>query len=144
MTYNPGADLARRYPRWVLRHRPLIGGIPEVLCWRRQVILIERHMSRSARLCAEAHAVAHLDLEHAATLRGVLEAREEHSADLLAARRMVEVRALASTLTLDLPPADLADELGVTSHLLTVRLNHLHPSERALIRRHVARREAVA
>lgn len=143
MTYNPGSDLRDRYPDWVMRHRPLLG-LSEVLCRRRRVILIEREMSRSARLCAEAHAVAHLDLGHADVLDGVLEAREEAAADLLAARRLLPIGLVTSIAVLDLPPAAAAEEAGVTPKFWALRKKRLHPSERAAICRAMARREGAA
>lgn len=141
--YDPGDDLAERYPHWVWRRRDL-QGVPEVLCPRRQVILTDRRLSRVESRCTLAHAVAHLDLGHRAVFDGVVEAREELAADKLAARRLVNIYDLAAIAHEERPTHDLADALRVTVPVLTVRERHLHPSERGYLRRWLSLREMTA
>src|SRR5690242_18573471 len=76
--YDPGADAARRYPDWVIRHRDL-RGVPEVMCPTRKVILLEDTHDRASRRCSLAHAVAHIDLAHAAASH-LLTVRQEVAA----------------------------------------------------------------
>jgi hypothetical protein len=134
--YDPGADLADRYHEWVWRRRDL-RGIPEVLSRAKRVIITDRRLSRVESRCTLAHAVAHLDLEHAAIFDGRSEKREELAADRLAARRLLPFAILLDALAEGRDTAATADLLHVTPAVLTFRLDHLHPSERgALHRRH--------
>lgn len=141
--YDPGRDLAARYPGWVWRRRDLMG-VPEVLCHRRQVVLTDRKSSRTATRCDLAHALAHLDLGHDSILDGVHEAREEAEADQLAARRLIDIDDLADALLEGRPDEDTAAALGVTTEFLQVRRDHLHPSERGYLTRRLSMKEASA
>lgn len=133
MTYNPWADACSRYPGWVIRCLPL-QGVPEVLCLRRKVILIDAEQRRSSRRSALAHAIAHLDLEHV-VVGDVPGAKQELAADKLAARRLIAVGQLADALAwCGEDWNSVSRELDVEEGLLRVRLVHLHPSERRLLR----------
>jgi hypothetical protein len=141
--YDPGDDLAVRYPDWVWRRRDL-RGIPELLCPRRRVILTDRSLTRVESRCTLAHAVAHLDLGHAAVFDGVVEAREELDADRLAARRLLAAGDLADLLVAELPVQDTADALKVTPEVLALRLRYLHPAERGVLHRRMSMKEHTA
>jgi len=134
LTYDPGADALARYPDWVIRHRHL-GGIPEVMCRRSKVILLEAGASRAERRCSLAHAVAHLDLGHTARRNKVIDKRQEAAANQLAARRLISIEQLAGVLRWTRDSHEIACELGVDLSTLRCRHQHLHPSERALLTR---------
>lgn len=134
LTYDPGADAADRYPDWVIRHRDL-RGIPEVLCRRRKVILIDHADHWPVKRCSLAHAVAHLDLGHSQLVAGLFERDQENAANQLAARRLIPVRRLAEVLCWTRYRTEIAAELQVDLSTLAVREQHLHVSERALLRR---------
>lgn len=131
LTYDPWTDAAVRFPDWVIRHRPLFG-IPEVLCRRRRVILLELGHDRSERRCSLAHALAHLDLDHLSA-NGWWDARQEAAADRMAARRLMSAQQLADAAVWSANDAELASELGVDMHMLQVRARTLHPAERAYV-----------
>lgn len=133
LTYDPGADAARRHPDWVIRHRHLLG-VPEVMCVARRVILLENSASRAVRRSNLAHAIAHIDLEHEATT-GVLSSRQELAADKLAARRLIGVRELADAVVWAESFEELAHVLDVDERMLWVRGKYLHPPERHLVSR---------
>lgn len=137
VTYDPGADAARRFPDWVIRHRPLADGIPEVLCPRRKVILIESRQPWPAKRCSLAHAVAHLDLDHQASGTRQFERWMEAEANGLAARRLIPIEALARVLCWTRHNTEIADELDVDLLTLEIRRKHLHESERGTLRRSV-------
>lgn len=143
LSYDPGADAAARYPDWVIRHRAL-GGIPEVLCRRRRVILINNAHSWPAKRSSLAHAVAHLDLGHADTASAFFEKREEREADQLAARRLITLDELAEVLCWTRDYGEIADELLVDVTMLKMREKHLHVSERHYLRRLVRPIEEIA
>ncbi len=127
--YDPGRDAAERYPDWVIRHRPL-HGVPEVLSWRHKTILIDSDQSWAAKRCSLAHALAHLDLDHRATLGGRFERREEQQADELAATRMIPFDALIEAAVWTRDVDELAEELNVDRTLLTVRIERLSREQR--------------
>lgn len=129
MTYDPGADAAARYPDWVIRHRRLGWGIPEVMCSKSKVILLEAGHSWAEKRCSLAHAVAHLDLEHFAGVSGIFDKRQESQANQLAARRLITLEAMAAALSWTRAPAEIAAELIVDRATLLVRRKHMHPSE---------------
>lgn len=143
MRYEPGADAATRYPDWVIRHRDL-GRIPEVLCRRRRVILINSAHTWAAKRSSLAHAVAHLDLGHADTASSSFEKREEREADQLAARRLITLDALAEVLCWTRDYEEIAEELVVDVTMLKVREKHLHVAERHYLRRLVRPMEEIA
>lgn len=144
MSYDPGADAAARYPDWVIRHRNLGGIVPEVLCRRRKVILINNAHSWPAKRSSLAHAVAHLDLGHAETTSSYFEKREEVDADQMAARRLITLDALAEALCWTRDYGEIAEELLVDVTMLKVREKHLHVSERHYLRRQVRPIEEIA
>lgn len=129
--YDPGRDAAERYPDWVIRHRQLSHGIPEVMCRRRKVILVEHQDSWAKKRCSLAHAVAHLDLEHIVAAAGYFDRVQEAEADQLAARRLITIPDLAGVLSWTRFITEVAAELEVDVRTLNMRQVHLHPSERA-------------
>lgn len=143
MAYDPGADVAARYPDWVVRHRSL-RGVPEILCRRRQVILIEKNLSLAERRCALAHAIAHLDLGHDLAMDRVAETREEQAADDLAAERLMPVQQLADAGVWALSGEEAAHEMDVTTDFLLQRWDALAPADREYIERRVAANEGAA
>lgn len=63
-----------------------------------------------------------------------LDERQECAVDQWAARQLIELPALADALKWSDDPDEVAECLWVTERLLWVRLNHLHPAERAWLR----------
>lgn len=133
MSYDPGRDAAMRYPNWVIRHRPLSHGIPEVLCRRRKVILIDSRQTWPEKRCSLAHAVAHLDLNHAAGAGANFDRWMEAEANGLAAQRLLPVDQLASALSWTRHASEIASELNVDLATLETRRKHLAPYERAYL-----------
>lgn len=144
--YNPGRDAAERYPDWVIRHRPLGGVIPEVMCRRRKTILIETGHDYPAKRCSLAHAVAHLDLDHQAAAAGTatFEKWMERAANGLAALRLIPIDALARVLCWTRDPHEIAHELQVDLPTLEVRRLNLHASELHYLRRTITWLEETA
>lgn len=136
LTYEPGADAAVRYPDWVIRHRP-IGGVPEVLCRARKVILIGTAQGPAARRCSLAHAIAHLDLGHAEVMSPQFEKREERAADKLAAERLISLDDLAVALAWTRDYDEIAAELRVDVATVKVREKNLTSGDRAYLKSRV-------
>lgn len=135
LTYDPAADLASRYPEWVVGRADLGGLVPEVLCWVRQVILVDASSSPEVQRSSLAHAIAHLDLGHTRTIAGYFENREESRADELAAERLIPLEALADALRWSRDRNEVAGQLGVDLTMLQTRERGLRPAERRRLRR---------
>ncbi|MFL6158597.1 MAG: ImmA/IrrE family metallo-endopeptidase [Marmoricola sp.] len=139
LSYDPYADLADRYPDWTVGTADLGGVIPEVLSRSCRVVLLEASDPPARQRCSLAHAVAHLDLGHAAVLSGFFENREELQADELAAVRLVPVDLLGRALGRSRDRAEVAHELQVDEQTLRVRERMLTRLERRTLRRGVGR-----
>ena len=135
LTYDPAADVASRYPDWIVGRADLQGLVPEVLCWARRVILIDGGSSPEVQRSSLAHAVAHLDLGHTVTLSGHFENREEVQADLLAARRLIPLDDLAAAVAWSRDRGEVACQLGVDLPMLRIRELSLDAAERRRLRR---------
>lgn len=101
----------------------------------RRVLMDRRIDLQVERRCTLAHELGH-------AVRGDLpcgddraDDRQEAAVEQWAARQLIELPALAEALKWSDDPAEVADELWVTPDLLEVRISHLHPSERAWLRR---------
>jgi hypothetical protein len=97
-------------------------------------ILMSKGLLQVERRCILAHELAH-------ALRGDLpcgdarlDERQEAAVEQWAARRLIELPALADALRWSDDLDEVADELWVTPDLLQVRLQHLHPSEAGWLR----------
>lgn len=127
--YHPWDDAGERHRDWLIR-RCSLGGLHEVMCVERKVILLESERSKWERRCDLAHAIAHIDLGHLQ-----FDDRAEAAAVRYAAKRLLSrddvAAALAETLG-DVTP-ETAEILGVDMPTLRARLTCLHPAERAAI-----------
>lgn len=135
--YDPGADAAVRFPDWVIRHRPLPAGIPEVMCRRRQTILINNRDTWPEKRCSLAHAVAHLDLEHARTQLGHFDRRQEAEANDLASRRLLPRELLSEVLCWTKFAVEVAELLQVDLPTLKIRRRNMLAAEQLWIRENV-------
>lgn len=105
-------------------------------------IVMDKRLTQAERRSVLAHELGH-------ALRGdlpcgdeALDLRQESVVEQWAARKLIELPALADALKWSDDPDEVADVLWVTRELLEVRLRHLHPAERAALRRDVSEHEA--
>lgn len=104
---------------------------------------------RQGLLIVEERAVLWHELVHARRRDrrcdiAVLDARQERSVDREAARWAMPLPALLEAMRGEPPLAEAADMLKTTPALLRVRLDTMHPAERAQARRHLGEREWAA
>lgn len=134
MEYHPWDDAGTRYQDWVIR-RCHLDGLHEVMCMERKVILLEAERTKWERRCDLAHAIAHIDLGH-----GSFDDKSEAAAVRYAAKRLIHRDRVAEAVahTNGDVTLETAEYLGVDMETLSVRLHHLHPAEKAVIRRHLA------
>lgn len=139
MGYNPWADLGSRPHICCDSHSvelPTGKGwwLPDVMG-----IVLDRRLTRVERRCALAHELQHVDHDDVQVFAvgpdgPRMARRQERRADREAARRLVEVQALAAALRAHPDdPSAVAEELDVTVDVLRCRLDTLRASERALL-----------
>lgn len=63
------------------------------------------------------------------------QSKEEAAVERLAAKRLIGIEALADAMAWSNDPHEVADELWVDVATLQARLTHLHPAERAFLKR---------
>jgi hypothetical protein len=108
----------------------LPAGVDALTYWDGRTIWVRHGMSQVQRRCIIEHERQHV-------LRGpggVVEV-EERAVDIAAARALIKLEHLIDAARWARSMPELADELHVTEHVLHARLMHLHPSERAAMRR---------
>lgn len=112
------------------------------MCFARKVILIDPGRNSAERRCSLAHAIAHIDLGHALCHPGSrAEVREEAQADLMAARRLIQLDHLIDAIVWSHGTAEAAEVLCVDMETLRTRGAHVHPSERDALSAALAARE---
>jgi Zn-dependent peptidase ImmA (M78 family) len=108
---------------------------------RRQRAVLNSRLCQFERRCTLAHEIVHHE-------RGDdcgLDEREETAVHVVAAHRLIPLGTLAAALlTFGEDLHALADELWVDVATLRIRLEHLHPVERAVIRRRLAEKPEAA
>lgn len=139
LSYDPVADVARRYPDWLVADADLGGLVAEVFCPLRRVILIDRSLGPYVARCSLAHAIAHLDLGHTHPARGHFENREESAANVLAARRLIPLEDYAAALRWTRHPDEVAAELAVDGATLRIRESRFTAADRRFVRRRAGR-----
>lgn len=110
-----------------------------------KVILMRDGLSMICRRCALAHELAHRELGHRHHVGRGSNARnadQEIEARQWAARRLITVAELAAATAATCSPREMALYLFVTPVVLSDRLAHLHPAERAYLRRATAPKES--
>jgi Zn-dependent peptidase ImmA (M78 family) len=135
MPYNPWEDAGTRHGDWLIERVPL-RGLHEVMCRKNKVILLEQDRTMRQRRCDLAHAIAHIDLDHTDSF----DRKAEAAAVRYAAKMLIDLDPLADALaaTGGRVTYDGAHLLGVDVETMTARLQHLHPAERAHLRRRLA------
>lgn len=126
-TDNPWRML-RDFEEVRLRFSNLPDGILGATLHGRKAILLDKRMPYVQRRCVLAHELAHWERGPVPCVP-VLAAREEAACDLIAARRLIPLDALADLAWCD-NLGQAAEELDVTEDVLACRLDHLTDSER--------------
>lgn len=139
LSYDPVADVARRYPDWLVADADLGGLVAEVFCPTRRVILVDSTLGPYVARCSLAHAIAHLDLGHTHPARGHFESREEMSANILAAERLIPLEDYAAALTWTRDPDEIAEVLAVDGATLRIREARFTTADRRFVRRRTRR-----
>jgi len=118
---------------WTLTYRPLPGRLLGETVWPARTITIDPRIPPAASRCTLCHELVHVE-RGPAPADPVLQAREELAVEKESARRLIPIRALGEVLAESTQLGYAAELLHVDPDLLTVRLNHLHPAERAYLK----------
>lgn len=123
----------RELVEWTLVWAPLPFGVWGQTDFDAKTVTLTLGMSQAERRCTIAHETQHI-LRGPAPV-GVM-GREELLVDQNAARLLLpDVRAVGEALAWANGLDEAAEELWVDRDLLRVRLEHLHPAERAYLKR---------
>ncbi|GAA1909123.1 hypothetical protein GCM10009737_07830 [Nocardioides lentus] len=131
--------MLRRLSHWTFQFSPLPSGTFGLTDFRTRTITITTGLDQAQRRSTLAH-----ELEHVARGPGGHPVREELACEQAAARKLIGIRELGEALAWSHGLDEAADELWVDRELLDVRLTHLHPSERAYLKRRLGDGPAVA
>lgn len=135
MTYNPWAAAATVPELHIDTYgADLPSGHHGRLYPRRRLILIARTATQVQRRCTLAHELVHAERGDLPTT-GWFGRRQERTCEQLAARRLIDLDDLISALHWSQHEAEVADELRVDVETLRIRVDHLHPTEVAYVRR---------
>lgn len=102
---------------------------------RLRAIVMDKRLTQVERRSALVHELGHAIRGDVPCGSDRLDVRQEELVDQWAARKLIELPALAEALRWSDRPDEVAEELWVTVDLLEARLRHLHPSEAAYLRR---------
>ena len=102
---------------------------------RLRAIVMDSRLPQVERRSVLAHELGHVIRGDVPCGEEILDCRQENVVDQWAARKLIPLEALADALRWSHDAHEVADCLWVTVDLLEVRMRHLHPSERARLRR---------
>lgn len=129
--WHPWRHLRHHHPHLhVTTHQPLPPGLRAA--WTLDGIWLRPGLTQAERRCALTHEIIHLE-RGPVPAHPVLAAAEERVVADLAARRLIPLDSLAQALAWTTTPHDLAEDLWVDTHTLTIRLRHLTAGERAAV-----------
>lgn len=122
----------RHLAEWTLLFADLPGRTLGLCNWADKTITLRRDLLQAQRRSVIAHEVVHVER---GPFPGHLQPREEREVSKEAARRLVDIRALGEAMAWSENLDEIADELWVDRDTVLTRLAHLHPAERAYLKR---------
>lgn len=147
-----GETLARYHPwrhlsclahitvRWTRDDEELDGALGWFYLDRDEIVMDDRQ-TQVQRRSTLAHELVHAERRDEPCGSLILDWRQELAVSQLAARRLIPIRALGEALAWAADVDEAADELWVDADTLRVRLAHLHPAERAYLKRRLEETE---
>lgn len=105
-------------------------GVDGATRWSDRTIWVRQGLSQVERRCVVEH-----ERQHVIRGPGGVITVEERAVDIATAHALVRLEDLVQAVKWARSLPELADELNVTQDVVHTRLNHLHPAERAVLRR---------
>ncbi len=142
-TYSPWDELAALPHIELRRESPMCGRLGEYVlgagCHGGGLIRLEPSMPRRQMRSVLCHELRHHEFGDVGSACGKATARQERRADSSAARLLVNIHDLADAMVIHARhPSAVAVELRVSVDVVHARVEHLHPAERAYLRRRMA------
>lgn len=128
------AGLAHINLRWSHDDQELDGALGWFYLDQAEIVMDGRQ-TQAQRRSTLAHELVHVERGDQPMGCDILDARQESLVAREAARRLIGIRHLGEALAWAHDLAEAADELWVDEPTLRTRLEHLHPAERAYLRR---------
>lgn len=134
--HHPWRTLRDERPDWHVRFADLPDDVNGHTDVPHRTIWIDKRLGQAARRSTLAHEAVH-------AARGDLECTEadEAAVEQLAARILIPLDELLDAVVWAHTVDELADECWVDVDMMRCRLEHLHPAERAAVRRAIAIRD---
>jgi hypothetical protein len=124
VTYDPVADVERRYPDFTIDRWPIRPAKAALLPKRRRIIT-DDELDEHGHRCGVGHEVVHLDRgDQCTNTMTVLDAKREHAVDRETALRMIPWERLRVVLQVDQDEHLHAQELDVDVETLRTRVEH--------------------
>lgn len=127
-------DTAAGMDDWIVRQERLPGTLLGDISFPDHTIRIDVDLPPAVRRSTLAHELVHAR-RGPLPANPVLAAREEHAVDKAAARWLINLDDLGEALAESDDLYQVAELLDVDPDTLRTRLEHLHPSEKAFLRR---------
>ena len=105
-------------------------GIDAATRWSDRTIWLRYGLTQVQRRCIVEH-----ERQHVIRGPGGCASTEERMVDVATAHALIQLEHLVDAARWARSLPELADELNVTQEVVQTRLRHLHPSERAVLRR---------
>lgn len=135
--HHPWRRLRERLPDWdVVLHQLPAGVLAGTDTANRRIWLDSRQL-QAQRRCSLDHELIHAEAGDV----GCQGPSREREIGQASARRLIPIAALVDAVKWAHDRAELADDLWVDLATLQCRLDHLHPAERAAVRRAIAERD---
>lgn len=125
----------RPLKQWTLIWSILPGDTLGITDWSTRTITLDPRQLQAERRCTIAHELEHVRRGPLASTDPRHVSREEEQVNRAVARQLISLERLGDALSWSLDPHEVADALWVDLDTLHTRIEHLHPSERAWLRR---------
>ncbi len=134
--HHPWRTLLAPLPNWHVEFCRLPAGVKGLTDIETKTIWISNRLNQAERRSTIAHEARHVALGHAEC-----DPETDAQVEQEASRALIPLSELLRVLPWARNTTEAAEELWVDTDLLRARLNHLHPSERAAIKRAFAARD---
>lgn len=144
--YHPWRHLGRLAHiniRWTRDDDELDGALAWFYVDRDEIVMDSRQ-TQVQRRSTLAHELVHAERRDEPCGSLLLDERQESVVSRIAARRLIPIRPLGEALAWAHCLEEAADELWVDPSTLRTRLEHLHPAERAYLRRRLSEEGAAS
>lgn len=135
--HHPWRRLREILPDWQVISRPLPAGTIGATDTVHRTIYLDSDQLQAQRRCTLDHELVHAEAGDV----GCQHPKREAAIDEASARRLISIGQLVDAVKWAHSIEELAEDCWVDVATMRCRLDHLHPSERAAVRRAIAERD---